>query len=97
MIPDHQFEELREMMRALAKRIEDAWIEKETLAKYLRDNFGITQDQLQTLISQALEDFEMRKLAHYNFSVLWNAIENKSFEIAAQELLKLPTKTDKPM
>jgi hypothetical protein len=97
MIPDHQFEELRELMRQLAKRIEDAWIEKETLSNHLRDNFSVTQDQIQALTSQALENPEMRKIAHQHFSVLWSGIEDKSFEIAAKELLKLPTKTDKPM
>jgi hypothetical protein len=90
------FEKVRDIVRQLAKMAEDMWIERESMKITLHQVCGFPKETIEESLAIAKKSEEMRAEAHQAFSGMWKALEDASFEIVAEELMKDPPSNDKP-
>lgn len=72
------------------------WIERETLRNALITVYGVSPETIGESLTIAKDSPETKESARKAFAGMWKALEDESFEIVAEELMKELPKSDKP-
>jgi hypothetical protein len=90
------YDELRDIVRGIAERFEDLWIEREFLKDHVVTQYHVPASFLDALLESAKESPKWRTAAYQASELLRKALEDKTFEIALREQDENPPKGGKP-